>query len=361
MMLVWAVVVVVYLRISLVHAVTDEKAAIKVTVLGSGTPSYDPVRNAASVLIEAGDEVLLFDCGRACTSRLVEYNRTLLNRVDKLFVTHLHSDHTTGIPDLWLGPWAIGRDSPLRVWGPTGTTAMMDGLRIAFAEDIRVRVVDENRTLDGISRAFTEFTLDGVVYESENDVRVSSFLVNHGPVVRPAYGFVVEYAGHKVVLSGDTTITDSLVKHAHGAQVLLLNLIDMHSMEVIRRIAESPTVFRAITRRNLNVGTAVRVMRFSRPGLVVFYHTGPSNEETVTRIQKLYDGRFIISADLTQVLVSNRSGSNDGVSVRYVGSSCAMESRHAALRDESLKSALDLIQSFHRFTWPFWRILRPVW
>ena len=111
---------------------------LRVTLLGTGRP--DPVidRFGPSTLVEAGDERLLFDAGRGASQRLWQL-KIPLGQVNALFLTHLHSDHTVGIPDLWLTGWLptpFGRRVvPLEVWGPTGTRAMMAGLR-AFQREL---------------------------------------------------------------------------------------------------------------------------------------------------------------------------------------------------------------------------------
>ena len=98
--------------------------AIKVTLLGTGTPRPMIERFGASILVQAGKENLLFDAGRGCTIRLWQAGMPLKD-VRKLFLTHLHSDHTVGIPDLWLTGWIFDRAEPLEVWGPKGTGQMM--------------------------------------------------------------------------------------------------------------------------------------------------------------------------------------------------------------------------------------------
>jgi len=107
---------------------------LRVTLLGTGTPNPRPDRFGPSTLIEAGAERLVFDCGRSCTTRLWQL-RIPLGSV-KLFITHLHSDHTVGIPDLWLTGWLnlpYGmRKEPFHLWGPQGTSDMMSALQKAY-------------------------------------------------------------------------------------------------------------------------------------------------------------------------------------------------------------------------------------
>src|SRR5262249_13093634 len=113
---------------------------LTVTLLGTGGgPNPNPKRFGPSILVQASGQTLLFDCGRGASIRLAQLG-VLLGRVDKVFLTHLHSDHVIGLPDLYLTGWgAQGRKTPFHVWGPAGTSAMMDHLRKAFEFDIRIR------------------------------------------------------------------------------------------------------------------------------------------------------------------------------------------------------------------------------
>src|SRR5690242_12685249 len=111
---------------------------LKVTLLGTGTPSPRMDRFGPSILVEAGNEKLLFDCGRGATQRLAQL-KIPFSEVTSLFLTHLHSDHVVGIPDLWLTGWIGGRKAPLQVRGPAGTTQMMAHLEEAFSFDIHIR------------------------------------------------------------------------------------------------------------------------------------------------------------------------------------------------------------------------------
>jgi len=114
----------------------------KITLLGTSTPNPRADRFGPSTLVEAGAEKLVFDCGRACTIRLWQLKIPL--GTVKLFITHLHSDHIVGIPDLWLTGWLPQpygtRKDAFRVWGPKGTEEMMSNLQKAYQEDLRIRL-----------------------------------------------------------------------------------------------------------------------------------------------------------------------------------------------------------------------------
>src|SRR6266496_1286922 len=193
----------------------------KVTLLGTSTPNPLPDRFGPSTLVEAGNEKLLFDCGRGATIRLWQL-RIPLGTV-KLFITHLHSDHTVGIPDLWLtgfSPLPYGRRSaPLAVYGPKGTVEMMAYLEKAYQSDI------ENRRefIPNFSPRQVEIAAkdieEGIVYD-QNAVRVIAFRVKHANL-KDAFGFRVDYRGHAVVISGDMAPNENFIKYAQGADVVI--------------------------------------------------------------------------------------------------------------------------------------------
>src|SRR5438477_5868647 len=106
--------------------------AMKVTLLGTGTPFPNAERFGPAILVEVAGTKLLFDCGRAVVIRLTQAGVSP-KEVDALFLTHLHSDHVVGIPDLWLSGWLLGRSKPLPIWGPQGTSSMARHLAQAFA------------------------------------------------------------------------------------------------------------------------------------------------------------------------------------------------------------------------------------
>jgi len=195
----------------------------KVTLLGTGVPFPATDRFGAATLVEAGKERLLFDVGRGATIRLNQIG-VPMGTLNAVFLTHFHSDHTSGIPDLWLTGW-IGRyygnrQSPFRVIGPKGTVSLMQNLERAYADDIRIRYEDEKNPMEGVAIAASEYTSDGVVYD-KNGVTVTAFEVDHGALIKPAYGYRIDYEGRSVILSGDTRYSENLEKHAQGATLVV--------------------------------------------------------------------------------------------------------------------------------------------
>ena len=188
---------------SAVPGQTPAERDFKATLLGTGIPVPQPERSGPATLVEAGRHKLLFDGGRGATTRLYQL-KVPLRDVGPLFITHLHSDHVVGIPDLWLsgwlgGPWAR-RVTPFRVIGPSGTKDLMANLERAYAADIRIRMADEKYPAEGIRVIADEFSADGVVFDNDG-VRVTAFEVNHGDLIKPAYGYRIDYDGRSVVMA----------------------------------------------------------------------------------------------------------------------------------------------------------------
>jgi len=184
-------------------------------------------RAEAGLLVVAGPEILLFDCGHGVPDRIAQVGRTYLSNV---FLTHVHSDHTEGLPELWMNEvtWGNRGSTPLSVWGPpenppnqpSGTADLTSQVNSAFATNTHVRRdLVEHLPAGGIEFQTTEIQGEGVVYQN-NGVKVTVFLVDHG-VVQPAYGYRVDYQGHSVTFSGDTTASQNLVKYAQGTDVLV--------------------------------------------------------------------------------------------------------------------------------------------
>jgi ribonuclease Z len=195
----------------------------RVTLLGTGAPPPDPDRFGPATLVEAGDQKLLFDVGRGVPIRLWQI-RVPLREINATFLTHFHSDHVVGIPDVWLSGWLGGpfarRKVPFNIIGPVGTNELMSNLERAYAADVRIRVADEGYPIDGVKYVAREFDKDGVVYENSG-VKVTAFTVDHGEHIKPTYGYRIDFDGRAVVISGDTRYNENVVKYGTGVDLLI--------------------------------------------------------------------------------------------------------------------------------------------
>jgi len=274
--------------------------SIKVTLLGTGTPQPIMERFGASILVQAGSESLLFDAGRGCLQRLRQINVSY-DKIDALFLTHLHSDHITGLPDLWLTGWLVSKRAvPLDVFGPTGTREMLNYLQKAFAFDIKMRVEDDKRSEDGSKFVVAEIQ-QGVVYE-KNGVKVTAFLVDHYPVV-PAFGYRIDYSGHTVVLSGDTRYSENLISFAKGADLLI------HEVAIAPDTLSKSDPQYHILMHHTTPEQAAKVFNKVQPRLAAYSHIvkihGLTEADIMKRTKATYSGPVIMGEDLMSFSISD--------------------------------------------------------
>lgn len=291
------------IAIALVLAPVVSAQTFKVTLLGTGNPRPVMTRFGPSILVEAGNEKLIFDCGRGAAQRIYQLNIPF-SEITGLFLTHLHSDHTVGIPDLWLTGWAMGRKTPLQVWGPAGTVAMMKHLEEAYAFDIHVRR-DMDTHLPGAGAELHAKDVDeGVIYD-QGGVKVTAFLVDHGEI-KPAFGYRVEYAGHSVTLSGDTRPSDNLIKYAQGTDVLIHEVIDPESYAQLTT-TDTPSQRQAILGHHTTPEQAAAIFNKVKPKLAVYSHIVPSDaQNVVAETRKMYSGPVELGEDLMTIEISNK-------------------------------------------------------
>jgi ribonuclease Z len=276
------------------QAPQESATDFRVVLLGTGSPNPRADRFGPSILVEAGSERLVFDCGRSCTTRLWQLHIPL--GTAKLFITHLHSDHTVGIPDLWLTGFLSSpygrRTGPFRVWGPEGTIAMMANLQKAYQADIQIR-----QPKDGAGIEAKDIT-EGVVFQ-EHGVRVTAFNVNHDDI--NAFGFRVDYQGHSVLLSGDTRPSENLVAHAKGVDVII--------HEVGMFAPGSDTGRETVALLHSTPEQAGEEFSKIRPKLAVYSHFSlfgtpePTMEELIMQTRRTYQGPLEIGEDLLAISI----------------------------------------------------------
>lgn len=277
---------------------------IKVTLLGTGSPP--PVMNkfGPSILVEAGGQTFLFDAGRGALQRL---NQAKIRWQDVLgvFLTHLHSDHVVGFPDLWLTGWLVGpgRNIPLEVWGPRGTKNMMSHLEQAYEYDIRIRLYDDRASPDGVVILATDIS-EGVVYEKAG-VKITAFEVDHTPI-KPAFGYRIDFARRSVVLSGDTRVSDNLIRHAQGVDVLVHEVV---SPETIQRAGTPLERTNSVVAHHSAPEQAGEVFSRTKPKLAVYSHMVPptaTENDLIPQTRKTYAGPLEVGEDLMTIEVGEK-------------------------------------------------------
>ena len=283
---------------------------IRVTLLGTGTPAPVMNRFGPSVLVEAGEQKFLFDAGRGAMQRLTQI-RVGWKDVTGVFLTHLHSDHVVGFPDLWLTGWLFGeRAVPLRVWGPRGTQKMMQHLAQAYEFDIAIRQADERAPAAG-ALIVAEDVAEGFAYES-NGVRITPFDVDHAPVV-PAFGYRIDFRGRSVVLSGDTRVSENLIRRAEGVDLLIHEVV---APETYVRAGVPPARAATVMAHHTTAEQAGAVFARVKPRLAVYSHIGrptTTEQDVIGPTRKAYPGPLELGEDLMVIEVGEQ------VTVRRLG------------------------------------------
>jgi ribonuclease Z len=294
------------------------KSTFRVTLLGTGTPIPIPGRFGPSTLIEAGDQIILIDAGRGATIRMFQLGIPI-GRIDALLLTHFHSDHTVGIPDVWLTGWLSShfgaRKGPFNVIGPAGTEVLMQHLEKAYWRDIEIRMEDEKLARGDIAITVKEFTEDGMVYE-HGDLRITAFTVDHGDAIKPAYGYRIDYQGRVAVVSGDTRYNENVVRYAEGADLLI------HEVAMARPELLTEPYIQRIVNHHTSPQEAGSIFARTRPKLAAFTHLvmlasptvrAPSVDELIAATRETYRGPLEVGEDLMSFEIA------DAVTVRRHG------------------------------------------
>ncbi|MDT8340683.1 MAG: MBL fold metallo-hydrolase [Longimicrobiales bacterium] len=206
-------------------AVTARDASrTRLVLLGTGTPNPDPDRSGPALAVVVDSVPYLVDAGpgvvrRAAQAATAGEAGLRVDRLDRVFLTHLHSDHTAGLPDLLLTPWVLDRSEPLEVLGPPGTERMMTHLREAYLEDIHMRLFGLEPANDGGHRVRARDVEPGVVYRDER-VTVTAIPVVHGSWPA-AYGYRFDTPDMVIVISGDAAPSGTLAEACDGCDILV--------------------------------------------------------------------------------------------------------------------------------------------
>jgi ribonuclease BN (tRNA processing enzyme) len=282
----------------------------QVVLLGTGNPFPDPDRSGPATAIVVNGSAYLVDFGagvvRQAKAAMFDRSITALEPTNLrvVFVTHLHSDHTVGYPDLIFTPWVMGRKAPLEVYGPQGTKAMTDHVLSAWQADIDERIATESWQPPDYSanyRVNVHEIAAGVIYKDAN-VTVTAFPTKH--VFPNNFGYRFETADRSIVISGDTNPSQATIDACHGCDVLI------HEVQTQEFLARRPPGFREYSAKyHTNTSQLATLAAQAKPRLLILYHASivlrpgmrpqaSSPEQLLKEVTSAYPGEVVVGRDL---------------------------------------------------------------
>ncbi len=265
----------------------------RVILLGTGTPNPDPRHSGPAVAVVSGDRVYIVDSGPGVVRRAAEAG-IRMEQLTRAFVTHLHSDHTVGLPDLIFTPAVTGRLEPLEIYGPPGLQAMILNIMQAWKEDMDVRL---NGLEHGVREAYVVHAHEvkpGEIYRDAR-VKVSAIPVSHGSW-KYAYAYRFDAGGKVIVISGDTTPNERLAEAAKGCDILVHEVYSQKGWE-----ARTPDWRRYHAAFHTSAVELGKLAARIQPGKLVLYHElpmGQTSEEVLGEIRENFHGTVIYGEDL---------------------------------------------------------------
>jgi len=280
------------------QSAAESSVHTQIVLLGTGTPAADPDRFGPATAIVVNDTAYLVDAGAGIVRRAAAAarERSLKSlqaaNLRIVFLTHLHSDHTVGLPDLLLSPWTLGRRVPLEVYGPAGTSAMAQHLLEAYRVDIETR-----KNADGNQRDFPKGASvnahdirTGIIYKDAN-ITVTAFATKHA---LESYGYRFDTPDRSIVISGDTSPAQATIDACHGCDVMI------HEVNSLAWLAKRPPAFQAFAAKcHTTTAQLADLATHAKPRLLILYHVQAfSPDEVFKEMVERYNEHVVVGRDL---------------------------------------------------------------
>lgn len=284
-----------------------QSSKTQIVMLGTGTPIPDPERSGPAVAIVIDSVAYLFDAGAGVMRRATAAGRKGLRalgprtpggqpapRFDRVFLTHLHSDHTLGLADVIFTPWIQGRSAPLDIYGPPGTARLVKGILDGNADDIAERTAQSGGPSRAGWKSVVHEIKEGIVFQDAL-IRVRAFKVPHADW-KHAFGYRIDTRDKSIVISGDARFFPSIADQCRGCDVLIH---EVFSDSGLRRQSPARQVYHKHAHTSATqVGD---IATKARPGLLVLYHQlffGSTDETLLREVRSHFTGRVVSARDL---------------------------------------------------------------
>jgi len=283
----------------------------QIVFLGTGTPLPDPDRSGPSTAIVVNGTPYIVDFGTGVVRQAAAARKKGVGGLEPVnlkigFLTHLHSDHTLGFPDIILTPWTMGRTEPLDVYGPPGTREMAEHILKAYEADIKARTEGLEHSNNTGYKVSVHEIQPGFVYSDQN-VTVKAFAVHHGHWPH-AYGYRFETPDRTIVISGDTSPDAAILENCHGCDVLIH---EVYTQASFAKVSLEWQKYRLAYHTSSKELAALATK--AKPGLLILYHRGNagcdqarteecrqagSEEQLLREVREAYSGKVVAGHDL---------------------------------------------------------------
>ena len=266
--------------------------ALSAAVCGSRSPLPSPGRAETCILITAGDDLFVVDIGDGSNDNLRSWNINFRD-IEAVLITHLHSDHIADLPGLHQNAWVVGeRSSKLKVFGPEGIDQFTQGIEMAYAHDYVFRNEHHGDAIAPLEFAGFDTSvidLNNPVIFDNGELKITAFRVVHEPI-EPALGFKFEYKGRSIVITGDTSYTQSVIDNSMNADVLFHEAQANHMLAVMEKSLMSQgaellaTVLDDITSYHTTLVEAAEIANEANVKKLFFYHLTPAPRNYIQEI-----------------------------------------------------------------------------
>ena len=290
----------------------DNEDTLKVVVCGSRAPLPAPGRAETCLLVEAGDDIYIFDMGNGSANNIQQYQVQWPN-VKGIFITHMHSDHMADLPDAHLFSWIQGRNAPLKVYGPEGINLVTKGFELAYSADYQYRNEHHGDEMLPMSiSGYDAITIknDKAIENETPGLEILPFAVNHKPV-NHAFGFKVVYKDRSLVISGDTINDGSVQKYSQNVDLLIHSAISIDLVERVRKVSPIPQLDKIlfdIQDYHTTIKEAGEIARDANVKHLLIYHSIPTPQTSIMErvffrpIDNIFN-EYTLSNDGTRVIM----------------------------------------------------------